>query len=253
MLGFEEILKELGSNIAPACLAGAGASGIDGRAALSFLDSEELQGALIGLYVPAAGANDESVVRAASGSRSASPWLEISRSRPRWIDELDAEPALDWVRRQLGLDSAAVITPHLDRLLARVRRPQSSGAGEGALPYEERYIVGLDERRGSFSWPGTFATGDQLALALPDAAKARERLRESVEELAIAPVLLQFACRARDEALHGDSDLESAWVAHCAGGREVIGTVAPFQLQMSAATDCRLLVHSTILAALGPG
>jgi hypothetical protein len=116
---------------------------------------------------------------------------------------------------------------------------------------DERYVVGLDAGRGSFSWPGRFSTGDRLALALPDPERAREALRDSIGELRASPILLQFACRARDEALHGDSNLESAWAAHCAGDREVIGTVAPFQFAMVSDGSCRMLVHSTVLAALG--
>jgi small ligand-binding sensory domain FIST len=253
-LAFEETLAQLGPRIAPASLAGAGASGIDGREALSFLDGEEFPGALVGLFIPAAsavGVEEGPVVRCAAATRAASPWLEITKCRTRWIDELEDEPALDWVRRQLGLDSASPIESHLDRLLVRVRgaRTMDSQAEE---PWEdERYVVGLDARRGSFSWPGRFSAGDQLALALPDRERAREALRGSVGELRASPILLQFACRARDEALHGDSNLESAWAAHCAGDREVIGTVAPFQFATLSDSACRILVHSTVLAALG--
>ena len=257
-LGFEEMLASLGSKIAPASLAGAGATGIDGREARAFLGSEELPGAMIGLFIPSRSQSPSRsragmpLVRAASASRAASPWLEITKCRPRWIDELDGEPALDWVRRQLGIEADSPIEPYLDQLLARVRPAEAdSGTSEEGLQYDERYVIGLDDRRGSFSWPGRFSGGDQLALALPDGAWAREVLRDSVGELKASPVLLQFACRARDASLHGDSDLESAWVAHCAGDREVIGTIAPLQFAMSPPDDCRMLVHSTVLAALG--
>lgn len=253
-LGFEEMLVDLGSRLAPASLAGAGATGIDGREALAFLGGEALPGALVGLFIPAPSLDDAPLVRSAPASRAASPWLEITKCRPRWIDELDGEPALDWVRRQLGLDADSPIEPHLDQLLARVRRPKASGppnSEEDDRWADERYVVGLDDRRGSFSWPGRFSGGDQLALALPDGARAREALQSSIGELGASSILLQFACRARDESLHGDSDLESAWAAHCAADREVIGTVAPFQLAMSSKGQCRMLVHSTVLAALG--
>jgi len=140
----------------------------------------------------------------------------------------------------------------MDRLLVRVRRAASLGGikAEGAT-YEERYLIGVDDRCGSFSLPGVFQRGDALALALPDAERARESLRASIDELAGAPLLLQFACRARDETLHGDPDLESAWVAHHAPGRRILGTVSPFQIAMNSGDTPRILVHSTVLTALG--
>ena len=256
-VAFEQTLAGLGPTIAPACLAGAGSSGIDGREALTFVDGEVLPGAILGLFIPAtvvegAGAGNQApLVCSAPATRKASPWLEITKCRTRWIDELEGERTLDWVRRQLGLDDDSAIEPHLDRLLARVRRsgsPLQSGLDAWD---EERYVVGLDANRGSFSWPGRFSVGDELALALPDRTRAREALSRSISELRASPVLLQFACRARDEALHGDSNLESAWAAHCAGDRDIVGTVAPFQFAMSSGLECRVLVHSTVLAALG--
>lgn len=250
-LDFEETLVDLGRRIAPASLAGAGTTGIDGREALAFVGGEELPGALVGLFIPTATVADAPLVRCAVATRAASPWLEITKCRARWIDELDGEPALDWVRRQLGLEANSPIEPYLDQLLARVRPASGQESSEEERWADERYIVGLDDRRGSFSWPGRFSAGDQLALALPDGARAREALRRSIGELGASPILLQLACRARDEVLHGDSDLESAWAAHCAADREVIGAVAPFQLATSRVGDCRMLVHSTVLAAIG--
>lgn len=249
---FEAAIAELGPMLAPACIAGSGASGIDGYPAHTFLGGEMLPGAMVGLFIPASSTGDSSRVERAGATRSASPWLEITKCRPRWIDELDGEPALDWVRRQMGLDEETPIEPFLDRLLARVRLRAAPADSAGDGEYEERYVIGLDARRGAFSWPGAFSRGDELALALPDGASARERLRCAVDGLPPASLLFQFSCRARDEALHGDPGLEAAWLAHCAGDRRILGTIAPFQIAMSAGTGvCRMLVHSTVLAALG--
>jgi hypothetical protein len=251
--GLEAALAELGRLLAPACIAGSGASGLDGHPAQTFSDGEMLPGgSMIGVFIPANAAEDSKCVERAGATRAASPWLEITKCRPRWIDELDGEPAADWVRRQLGLDAQAPIEPHLDRLLARVRRRVTPRDSEGDCDYDERYVIGLDARRGSFSWPGTFSRGDELALALPDGAWARECLKHAVDGLPPSALLFQFACRARDETLHGDSGLEAAWLAHCARDRPVVGTIAPFQISMSPGNECcRLLVHSTVLAALG--
>ena len=247
----EGVLAELGPLLGPASMAGAAATGVDGHPALTFVGDEAHPGAFLGLFVPGALGEMAPIVRCAGASRSASPWLEITECRSRWVDGLDGEPPLDWVRRQLGLERDASIESHLDRLLVRVRSPAAIGGGaEGAI-YEERYVIGIDDRRGSFSLPGTFSRGDALALALPDPAHARETLRTSLEELADAPILLQFACRARDETLYGDSDLESAWVAHHAPDRRILGTVSPFQLAKSGGAAPRMLVHSTVLTALG--
>jgi hypothetical protein len=118
--------------------------------------------------------------------------------------------------------------------------------------WDERYVVGLDEGRGAFALPRSLRLGEQIALALPDADRGREALREAIGALPRTPLLLQLACRARDASLHGDPDLESAWVAHHAPDRLVLGTVAPFQLATGEDGIPRLLVHSTVLAALGP-
>ncbi len=77
------------------------------------------------------------------------------------------------------------------------------------------------------------------------------RLRASIEALPESSLLLQFACRARDETLYGDPDLESAWAAHHVPDRRIVGTVSPFQLARSEGSAARLLVYSTVLTALG--
>ena len=56
----------------------------------------------------------------------------------------------------------------------------------------------------------------------------------------------------RSLQLHGDRDLESSVIAHRASPRPVLGVVAPFQLGTDAARSGCFLVHSTVLAAIGP-
>jgi small ligand-binding sensory domain FIST len=253
----ERVLAEVGPLLGQACLAGAAATGPDGHPARSFFGDELHPGALLGLFVPGARkdtACQRPLVQCAGASRAASPWLEITECRTRWVDGLDGEPPLDWVRRQLGLEQGSPVEPQLDRLLVRVRRNATvapGGAATGLPPYEERYVIGVDDRRGSFSLPGTFRRGDELALALPDPERARETLRVSIDALAETSLLLQFTCRARDKSLYGDPDLESAWAAHHASDRRILGTVSPFQLAMSDGSAARLMVHSTVLTALG--
>lgn len=263
--GIEAWLDRLAPLLGAATIAGAAASGVDGESALAWHADEAWAGGLAGLVVPGGSEPARARVRSAGASRSASPWLEITACRSRWIDGLDGEPPLDWVRRQLGLSEKAPVEPHLERLLVRIRRrpgdgqkvggPESgafaAGADADADDYEERFLVGIDDRRGAFSVLGRFQTGDQLALALPDAVLARETLRASVDALPSSPLILQFACRARDATLHGDADLEGALVAHHAPRRRTLGTVTPYQLGPDSAGRSRMLVHSTVLAALG--
>jgi small ligand-binding sensory domain FIST len=251
--GLLVFLNELRGALGNPQLAGAAASGWAGGPALSWSGDDACPGSLLGLLVLGEAVAHEGVrVSAAGATRAASPWLEITACRSRWVDELDEEPPLDWVRRQLGLDSRARVEPHLDRLMARVRRRASGAPGRATgAGYEEQYLIGLDDRTGSISLPGEFERGDELALALPDADLARTALRASVEALLPSPLILQFACRARDEQLHGDRDLESALVAHHATGRATLGTLAPFQLGPDPDGVTRLLVYSTVLAALG--
>jgi small ligand-binding sensory domain FIST len=264
----ESLLCELLGGLGRPSLAGAAASGVAGSACLAWVAGEDQPAATVGLLVPGGAEPGQPRVQRAGGSRFASPWLEISACRERWVDGLDGEPPLDWVRRQLGLEERAPIEPYLDRLLVRLRdvsvehaaiqqrlvgRVGSDEAAEDRGDFVERYVVGLDERRGSISVPGTLRRGGHLALALPDADRARVALRSAVRNLAPSPLLLQFACRARDEMLHGDPDLESALVAHDAGGRPTLGTMAPFQLcsNVDGPPLYRMLVHSNVLAALG--
>jgi small ligand-binding sensory domain FIST len=256
--GLERALAELEPLAGPVSLAGAAATGLDGHPAQSFFGDEAQFGALLGLFVPGVEEGrspTRPLVQCAGASRSASPWLEITECRMRWIDGLDGEPPLDWVRRQLGLEPGVSVEGQLDRLLVRVRRQEptevESGTHDYAADYEECYVIGVDDRRGSFSLPGTFRRGDRVALALPDPAYARDALSASLDALAETSLLLQFACRARDQSLYGDPDLESAWAAHHASGRRILGTVSPFQLAMTGGGVPRRLVHSTVLTALG--
>ncbi len=248
----ERVLKELGLLLGGAALAGAASTGLDGHPALAFCDGESHPGGMVGLYVPDALASEGSPrVRRAGGSRAASPWLEITGCRSRWVDRLDGEPPADWVRRQLGLEDDTPIEAQLDRLLVRIRPGREPEAAESTGEFDERYVIGVDRKSGALSLPRPVSCGDQLSFALPDPETARESLRTAIGELAKTPILLQFACRARDAVLHGDPDLESAWVAHHAADRHTLGVVAPFQLAKEETGRCRVLVHSTVLAALG--
>jgi len=260
----ESMLSDLLPRLGAPSVAGAAATGLGGGACLAWLGHEEKAAATVGLLIPGAGVDPGvSCVRCAGGSRFASPWLEISACRERWIDGLEGEPPLDWVRRQLGLGEADPLEPHLSRLLVRLRDESTVPAeedsplvpmdapGVGPDDFVERYVVGLDERRGALAVTGSFRRGGQLALALPDPARARETLRAAVSALPASPLLLQFGCRSRDELLHGDADLESALVAHDARGRMTLGVVSPFQLGTDDLGRCRMRVHATVLAALG--
>ena len=268
--GLPTFLSDLSSALGGPQLAGAAASGLVGDPALGWSGDEACPGSLLGLLLSdGAGAASKTGeageagarVSAASATRAASPWLEITACRTRWVDGLDEEPPLVWVRRQLGLDSRARIEPHLDRLMVRVRRSGRTGneapptAPESETPglagYDEQFLIGLDARQGAISLPGEFERGDELAFSLPDADLARTALQASVEALTPSPLILQFGCRARDEQLHGDRDLESALVAHHAKGRATLGALGPFQLGPGPAGKARLLVYSTVLAALG--
>jgi len=182
------------------------------------------------------------------------------------VEALEGEPPLDWVRRQLGLEREEAVEPHLRKLLVRIRPAMAAAANrpagaetdrarglEADPDFDERYVVGLDAQRGTLSLPVVVARGDEIAFALPDAEVARAELRSAVDRLAPTPWLLQLACRARDEALHGDADLEAALVASHAVGRTAIGTVGPLQLGPDRSGRSRLRVHSTVLVAVGRG
>lgn len=242
-----------------AWLAGAAATGVDGRASHGWAipsDPGESE-LLLGLLIPSAGPTPR--VQCAGATRLASPWLEISACRSHWIDALEGEPPVVWIRRQLGLAESDRIEPHLDRLLVRLAGPDSRPGSRAAADaadrepeaFDEVYLSGVDPRRGSVSVMGSFARGDRLAFALPDAAQAREQLRSAVDALPSTRLILQIGCPSRGESLHGDRDIESAVVADQAAGRRVLGVIAPFQLGSDPAGMGRLRVHSTVLAALG--
>ena len=251
-VALEERLALLRPRLAGAVFAGAAAAGAGTAAAQAWAGDHVEPGGTLGVVLPGGAAGGRRL-GFAGATRFASPWLQVGDCRSRWVDELDGEPALDWVRRQLGLGVSDSVEPHLDRLMVRLR---SSGEGDGVpdesdLDYEERYVVGLDDERGAISVPADVERGAQLAFALPDPDHARASLRAAAEGLSPSPVVLQFACRARDAALHGDPDLEGAWVQHAVGDRAAVGTLAPFQIGPAPDGRPRQLVHATLLAALG--
>ena len=264
----EDGIPELLSRIAPTDLAGSAASGPNGAPALAWVDGVPVPGACAGLLFPATSPTadrsetDESPrrrVQVALGSRLASEWMQVSKSRPRWVDELGGRSALPAVEQALSLSARDSLSRLLDRLLVRFRpRPLAPGQDPPKGSEEERYIVGLDDLRGAFSLPIDRLQGGEIALAWPDAEAARGALREAARTLCPGAATLQFACRARGEHLHGDPDLEPAWLAAEAGsrgeGRPVIGTIGPFQLaaQGSGAAPgaCARLVHAAVLASI---
>lgn len=241
-------------------LVGSAAAGLGGEPALAWIDGEREPGAALGLALPrrsgrAGGALD---LEQAIGSRFASPWLEVSRVRGVWIEEIEAEPALTWLRRQLGLEAGEPLEPWLDRFLIRLRvedlreeAVEMLAHDESRVDYVERYPVGFDGRRGAIALSEPLRKGDRVAFALPDAELARTSLRAAVARLPDAPLLLQLACRARDARLHGDQDLESALVVAESGSPVVLGTVAPYQLAPQQGAAPRLQVHRTVLLAMG--
>ena len=253
----EPMLAQIEIGLGRPALAGAGAAGIDGAPCQAWVAGESWPGGgLLALVVPGGESSTAAPlprVSSAGGSRLASPWIRVTARRQRWIDGLDGEPALTVVRRELGLAKREPLERHLGRILVRHRRPaKTDDRGKSDRFEQERYIVGVDGGRDSFSIPVELARGDEIALAWPDASIAREALSGSLEELGDSPWILQFMCRARDERLHGDADLESAWVASRVGGRSVLGTIGPYQIGPGPdpGQGSRLLVHASVFAAL---
>lgn len=273
----EPILSRLAPLLGTASIAGAGASGLNGDRAPAWLDSASWAGSWVGLVLPGPesanprdgqeGGTSRALrplqprprVRTAPASRACSPWMGVTRCRGHWIERLDGEPALARLRRELGLTARSSLEEPLDRLLVRIRAvgadegPGAMGDPERADPavYEERFVIGLDERRGALSLPTAVRSGEQIAFALPDPGLARDALRAGIEAIEPTECLLHFGCRTRDASLHGDPDLESALVAHLARDRATLGTIGPLQLGPDRAGEARLLVHATVLAALG--
>jgi small ligand-binding sensory domain FIST len=273
----EPLLSRLTPLLGAASIAGAGASGLNGDAAPAWLDSTSWAGSWVGLVLPGPEAvrpGDEQEgrtprslrpprprprVRTAPASRACSPWMGVTRRRGHWIERLDGEPALARLRRELGLATRSSLEQPLDRLLVRIRAvgavegSDAKGVSERTDPevYEERFVIGIDERRGAIALPTAVRSGEQIAFALPDPGLARDALRAGIEAIEPTDCLLHFGCRARDASLHGDPDLEPALVAHLARGRGTLGTVGPLQLGPDRVGTVRLLVHATVLAALG--
>ncbi len=135
-------------------VAGAAASGIDGRAAAAWLGEESLPAATIGVFVPRSCDREApGRVRLAGASRFASPWLEVDACHGHWVDRLEGEPPLVWVRRQLGLESDSPVESLLDRLLVRVRDPvwvlrDRDRLDEDDESWIEHFVVGVDPEAG---------------------------------------------------------------------------------------------------------
>ncbi|MHA7838169.1 MAG: FIST N-terminal domain-containing protein [bacterium] len=280
------LLRELEPLLGDASIAGAAASGSSGEPVPAWLDEEEAKGSLVGIVFPSPRPRQQpgpegvaSRVATASASRASSPWLTVTRCSGHWVERIEGERALDWVRGQLGLGRRAPLERPLERLLVRVRRPTEPRDGSrrpskpdagarGAEPrvdadadgeaadasgevWEERFVIGVDERAGSFSLPVPILSGDELAFSLPDPTRARSALREGIEGLERTAGLIHFGCRTRDASLHGGEELEPALLAHLARDRAVFGTIGPLQIGPDASRRTRLLVHATVLAALG--
>ena len=276
----EPVLSSLAPMLGQAAIAGAGASGLNGEPVPAWLESASWAGGWVGLVLPGPGPGslgDEQGAQAARpplsrsrvvtapASRACSPWLGVTRCRGHWIERLDGEPALARLRRELGLTARSSLGDILDRLLVRIRADGAEAwtgvmerDSERADPavhevYEERFVIGIDEGRGALSLPTAVGSGAQIAFALPDPGLARDALRTGIDAIERTECLLHFGCRTRDASLHGDPDLEPALVAHLARDRGTLGTVGPLQLGPDRFGGVRLLVHATVLAALGGG
>lgn len=264
------LLERFGPSSGGPRLAGAASSGAESGASLAWSSPDVADpggGLLVGLLIPGrlpggptGGQSDGrrvdpvcERVRCAGASRRASPWLEVSACRPHWVDGLEGEPPVVWIRRQLGLGAEDEVEPTLERLLVRLARGEAGWDGEGEpASYEERFVTGVDRRRGAIGVMGRFARFDRLAFALPDPGLARESLRAAVDALPRTPLLVQLGCASLGAALHGDRDLESAVVASQVFGGVTIGVIAPFQLAADPGAGAGLRVHTTVLAAAGP-
>ena len=256
----EAVLTRVITRVGCPQVVGAAASGAEGGPCRAWADGSEEPGASVALYLPGCSGAGAQLAQAV-GTRFASPWLEVSACRGAWLDRIEGEPATDWTRRQLGLEASDPIEPNLDRVLIRVRdaprrvdpaeRVDGLPTAEHELDYVERYVVGVAGEQGAIALAGPVSTGDRVAFALPDPDRARQALREAVAGLVGSQLVFHLACRARDESLHGDPDLESALVAVAAEGREAIGTIAPFQLSPDSLGRPRIQVHRTILVAVG--
>ena len=138
------------------------------------------------------------------------------------------------------------------------RRPDADGPAQAGVSEgeDERFIIGIDPSRQAFALPIEIPRGAWLRLAWPDGSLAREALRQETRGLEAGGVGLQFACRARDAALHGEADLEAAWVASEVPERPVVGAVGPRVLHADPSTPGAAEVgveriHATALVSLG--
>ncbi len=179
------------------------------------------------------------VSRVTQGCQPVGPLRRIDRAERNVLLELDGEPALDCLLRDLGLQDAELraAVPALRPVLVGLSDAPGDAAGaagdiarRGAFGADTRvrHLIGLDPGRGGIAIADSPEAGMQLAFCTRNMQAARRDLiricaevREEVEADTLAlptPLALGAAGGAGDRALHAAaSGIAGAIYVSCAG------------------------------------
>jgi small ligand-binding sensory domain FIST len=185
--------------------------------------------------------------RVTQGCQPVGPARRITRAEQHLVLELDGEPALSVLLRDLGLanlDDPRAALPRLRATLVGLSDPQDSLVGRGGqfgTDTRVRHLIGLDPGRQAIAVAETVEPGMRLAFCQRDVAAARRDLvricSEIREELAeAAPVA------AGGPADAGASRIAGALYISCSGrgGPHFGGPSAELQIVRHALGDVPL-------------
>lgn len=193
-----------------------------------------------GLSGVAFGAEVPLISRVTQGCQPIGPARRVTAAERQVVLELDGEPALPALLRDLGvgdLDNPRAALPQLRATLVGLSDPNDSLVGRGGqfgTDTRVRHLIGLDPGRRAIAVADVVEPGMRLAFCQRDVAAARRDLvricseiREELAEPARAPAgAVYVSCSGRGGPHFGGPSAELQIVQHALGDVPLVGFFA---------------------------
>jgi small ligand-binding sensory domain FIST len=212
-----ELIEDMSSKVASGYLVGGLASS---RAESVLIANEVLAGGLSGVVLSD---RVEVTTRLTQGCVPVGPVREVTAGERNVIATLDARPAFDVLREDIGATFGGDL-----RRAAQVIHAGLPVAGSDTGDYLVRNLVGLDPRNGLVAIGAYVEKGMRLVFCRRDEAAAREDLHRMLDRISAdldGPPKggLYYSCLGRGEHLFGRRSAELELIAHRLGEIPLVG------------------------------